>query len=310
MRKILAISLLALLIVTIGALGASYLLITHRVEGNFLNSAGIPIHYTDEGTGEPVLLLHGFAVNADLNWRRPGITRALAHEFRVVSLDLRGHGLSGKPPEPSRYGIEMVEDVNRLMNHLEIEKAHVVGYSLGGFVSLKFAAMHPDRLFTLSPLASGWEKPDNSDFLNALKKLAGALESGKGIAPLSGYLGGERKRPGLLHTWWVKLMTGYFNDSQAIIGVINGIPDIALTEEDVRRISVPVLSIVGNRDPLMAGVDAMKGLVRDHTVVIVQDSDHIMTTMRPEFIEALMDFLHTHSEESLQPERDLQNMLR
>jgi len=301
MKKIFAITFLVLLIVSGVGLTAVYLLIIHRVEGHFLNSAEVPIHYTDEGTGEPVLLLHGFAVNADLNWRRPGITRSLADEFRVVSMDLRGHGLSGKPSGASRYGKEMVEDVNRLMDHLEIEKAHVVGYSLGGFVSLKFAAIHPERLITLSPLASGWERPDNSTFVNSLKKLAGTLASGKGIAPLSGYLGGERERPGLLHTWWVKLMTGYFNDPQTIISVIGGIPDIALTEEEVRQISIPVLSIVGSRDPLKASVDAMKGLVQDHTVVIVEDSDHLLTTMRPEFVEALMEFLQAHRAESLQP---------
>jgi len=300
-KKVLTISVVAFLIAAVGGLTAAYLFITHREEGLIFYSGGVPIHYTDEGSGQPVLLLHGFAVNADLNWRKPGITRALTDEFRVVSMDLRGHGLSGKPRETSRYGKEMIEDVNSLLDYLKIEKAHVVGYSLGGFVSLKFAVMYPERLYTLSPLASGWERPDHNAFLDSLKKLAGALESGKAIAPLSGYLGGERERPGLLHTWWVKLMTGYFNDPHAMIGVIRGIPDIAVSEEEVRRITVPVLSIVGGRDPLKASVDAMKGLIQDHTVVIVEGYDHILTPMQPEFRNALIAFLHTHSEEFLQP---------
>ena len=84
-----------------------YLLI-HRVEGSFVVLEGVPIHYTTEGEGEPVVLLHGFAVNADLNWRLVGITERLATEFRVIAVDQRGHGLSGKPHEPASYGMELV----------------------------------------------------------------------------------------------------------------------------------------------------------------------------------------------------------
>jgi pimeloyl-ACP methyl ester carboxylesterase len=106
--------------------------ITDRVEGHYFESGGVRLHFTDEGSGPPVVLLHGFAVNADLNWRLPGVTQALTPEFRVISLDLRGHGLSGKPHEPEQYGRLMADDVIALLDHLGIEKAHVVGYSLGG----------------------------------------------------------------------------------------------------------------------------------------------------------------------------------
>ena len=77
-----AVSVLALVV------GAAWWL-TERVEGRYFDSDGVRLHFTDEGFGPPVILLHGFAVNADLNWRLPGVTQALTPEFRVISLDLR-----------------------------------------------------------------------------------------------------------------------------------------------------------------------------------------------------------------------------
>src|SRR5690349_10160902 len=101
-----------------------------RAEEQSFNSNGVRIHYYVEGKGEPVLLIHGFAVNAQLQWGLPGIIKDLAKDHRVITLDLRGHGKSDKPTEVKQYGTEMVEDVVRLLDHLKIKKAHVVGYSM------------------------------------------------------------------------------------------------------------------------------------------------------------------------------------
>src|SRR5579883_1762190 len=94
------------------------------------DSNGVKIHYTVEGKGEPVLLIHGFAANADFNWRQPGVIKALAENYKVIALDNRGHGQSGKPHDIAKYGEEMAEDAVRLLDHLGIKKAHIVGYSM------------------------------------------------------------------------------------------------------------------------------------------------------------------------------------
>ncbi len=292
-RAILVTAVALPILVAVGAV-AVYWSFTHRVEGKYFDSDGVRIHYTDEGEGEPVVLVHGFAAHADLNWRRPGITQALAKEFRVIAMDTRGHGLSGKPRGQGRYGIEMVEDVVRLLDHLEIEKAHVAGYSLGGFLSLKLAAKHPERLSSVSPLAAGWEQAENSHFLGNMDQIIASLEAGDGIAPLSGNLGEGREKPGLRHKLLVKILTKYFNEPHALVGVIRGLPEILLTEGELRGISVPVCSVVGTRDPLKPGVDAMNGLVADHTVVFIEGADHVDAPSRPEFLEALAGFLRAH----------------
>jgi pimeloyl-ACP methyl ester carboxylesterase len=284
-----------LVAIVAAAAAAAFYRITHRVEGRYFDSNGVRLHYTVEGEGEPVVLLHGFAVNADINWRLPGITQALAKEFRVIAMDLRGHGLSGKPHDARQYGMKMVDDVVRLLDLLEIGKAHVVGYSLGGIVTLKLAATHPERLLTASPLGAGWERPEDSAFLGAIGEIEEALKSGRGVGPLSGHLGGEREKPGLLHTWWVKFVTRYLNDGHALGDMVRAIPDLAVEEEDLRRIAVPMCSIVGSRDPLRAGVDAMQGLVPDLKVVVVDGADHIRAPGRPELFATLKSFLRQHS---------------
>lgn len=254
-------------------------------------SLGVPISYTDEGEGPPVVLLHGFAVNGRLNWRLPGVTETLTQDLRVISMDVRGHGRSGKPYDPNSYGLAMVEDVPRLLDHLGLERAHVVGYSLGGFIALKLATMSPERLLSIAALGAGWEPPGNTAFLEALPKLADALEAGKGIGPLMGNLGDERRKPGLKHRLWVKLLTRHFNDPRALIPMIRSLPLLAITEEELRNINTAVCSIVGGRDPLTASVDAMRGKLRRHTVLVIEDADHLEALMRPEFHEHLHAFL-------------------
>lgn len=149
--------------------------ITHRVEGRHFGSNGIRLDYNVEGEGEPVVLLDGFVVNADINWRLPWITQTLAKEFRVIAMDLRGHGLSGKPHDARQYGMKMVDAVVRLLDHSKIGKAHVAGHPLGGIVTLKPAATHLERQLTASPLGAGWERPEDSAFLGAIGEIEAAL---------------------------------------------------------------------------------------------------------------------------------------
>ncbi|MDQ7051798.1 MAG: alpha/beta hydrolase [candidate division KSB1 bacterium] len=263
----------------------------HRIEGQYFHSNGTAVHYTDEGSGPPVLLLHGFAVNADLNWRLPGIIRLLKRDFRVIAMDLRGHGLSGKSHDPSKYGLEMVQDAVRLLDHLNIDRARVVGYSLGGFIALKMACTVPGRVERLVVMGAGWERPGNSVFLQALPVLANALREGKGIRPLAAYLGPDRKKPGLLHTWWVKMMTAYFNDGRALAGVVQKVVDLTVREDELQKLTMPVCIIVGSEDPLRPGAEALAERVTGAQLIIIPEADHIQTIRRPDTRNALRRFL-------------------
>ena len=117
-------------------------------ESQFLDAKGVKIHCLVEGTGEPVVLIHGLDSSAKLNWQIPGTIDVLAKDHQVVALDLPGYGQSDKPFDARAYGMQWVEDVILLLDHLNIRKAHIVGYSMGGMVALKLIAKHPDRVLS------------------------------------------------------------------------------------------------------------------------------------------------------------------
>src|SRR5919106_6950659 len=98
---------------------------------HYFDSAGARIRYVDHSAGAPVLLLHGFTGSIERSWIETGVLPDLARDYRVVAFDLRGHGGSDKPRDPRAYD-EVGVDAVRLLDHLEISRAHVVGYSLGG----------------------------------------------------------------------------------------------------------------------------------------------------------------------------------
>jgi pimeloyl-ACP methyl ester carboxylesterase len=110
------------------------------------DSDGVRIRYEEWGQGEPMVLVHGFAASLQANWVAPGWIEVLSPMRRVVALDCRGHGESEKPHDPSKYGTDVMSaDVIRLMDHLGIESADLMGYSMGGYISLVTLLRHPQR---------------------------------------------------------------------------------------------------------------------------------------------------------------------
>src|SRR5688572_7199163 len=109
---------------------------------------GVEIAFLDQGHGEPIVLVHGFASTAQVNWVNPGWVATLAKaRRRVIALDNRGHGASSKLYDPTVYhSARMAEDVRALLDHLDLTRADVMGYSMGARISAFFALAHPDRL--------------------------------------------------------------------------------------------------------------------------------------------------------------------
>jgi pimeloyl-ACP methyl ester carboxylesterase len=121
----------------------------------FVTSRGSQIHYSVEGSGPLVILLHGLLSNAK-SWKRWGIVDALADRYRVACVDSLGHGLSDKPSDSSLYGLQgRSEDVLAVVDDLGSEKAHVLGYSMGGWLSVGVAKYHRPRLSSL--IVGGWD---------------------------------------------------------------------------------------------------------------------------------------------------------
>ena len=109
---------------------------------------GVEIAFLDEGEGEPIVLVHGFASNKAVNWVFPGWVTALTRAGRrVIALDNRGHGESAKLYVPAAYHSSlMAEDVRGLLDHLGLGRADVMGYSMGARITAFLALIHPERV--------------------------------------------------------------------------------------------------------------------------------------------------------------------
>ena len=174
------------------------------------------IAYLDAGAGPPVILVHGLYSSAEMNWVLPGIFKKIAEKNRVVALDLRGHGNSDKPTDDASYGQPMVDDIARLMDHLKIDKAQIVGYSLGGIIAMKFAVDHPDRVIALNLGGMGWLR--DGSFQQRIFSLMGDRQT-IALTP-----------PACVH----------------------GISRLAVSEAQIKSVKPPLEILVGDRDPCLA----------------------------------------------------------
>jgi pimeloyl-ACP methyl ester carboxylesterase len=223
------------------------------------DSAGTRIHYTVTGQGEPVILIHGFYSSARMNWEMPGITAELAKQYRVIALDCRGHGLSDKPEEEGKYGPEMVKDVVRLMDQLKISKAHLVGYSMGGMITMKLLTMHPERVSSAVLGGMGWLKADS---------------------PLQRF-------------WEVAKERG----SQRVpVACLHGFSELAVTEREVKAVNVPVTIVVGDRDPCRRMyVEPLRRIRPDWPERVIAGAGHLNCVAKADFKTQLKAALDLHS---------------
>src|SRR5499427_1611811 len=117
---------------------------------SFTNGA-VEIAYLDEGEGEPIVLVHGFASTKEVNWVNPGWVATLTRAGRrAIALDNRGHGASSKRYDPLDYHVDkMADDVRALMDHLGLDRCDTMGYSLGARIGAFLAVQQPDRVRSL-----------------------------------------------------------------------------------------------------------------------------------------------------------------
>jgi pimeloyl-ACP methyl ester carboxylesterase len=265
-----------------------------RAQERYFDSNGVKIRYTDQGKGEPVLLIHGFGVDQDIQWAVPGILKALAKDHRVIAYDNRGHGRSGKPHDPAKYGNEMAEDAVRLLDHLKIGKAHVAGYSMGAMIAGKLLVTHPDRLrtVTLGGAAPALKEEGRRKFM---EELAESLEQGKGIGPLIKALTPPGKpAPSAEQARAINKFFLSRNDAKALAAVARGWEGMAVTGAELKDNRVPALALIGADDPLKKAVDALRGRMGHLKIVVIPDADHITAPAKTEFIRSLRAFLDAH----------------
>jgi pimeloyl-ACP methyl ester carboxylesterase len=237
------------------------------------DSAGVSIHYEVFGTGRPIVLVHGLFSDIEGNWVTPGWIDALTPVRQVIAMDCRGHGRSGKPHEVAAYANEeMSQDVLRLMDHLAIEKADVLGYSMGSEIAVPLLLRHGERLSSVilggfGDFAGDWEAvtpdiylvddPDAIEhpYARGVRKYADSI--GADLQAIAAYQAGYR--PPL--------------DGAPVIG------------DDV-----PVCVVKGADDDV-GSLDGLFAAVPHAQLIEIPGRDHLTVVGDPRFKQAVLDFL-------------------
>ncbi|MCR0983083.1 alpha/beta fold hydrolase [Roseomonas populi] len=263
-------------------------------EDKYFDSAGVRIRYVEAGQGDPVVLVHGFSSNVENQWVRSGVMPKLADRYRVIAFDGRGHGLSDKPHDPALYGPEASRDTSRLLDHLGLRKAHVVGYSLGAHLVAWLVTDSPDRFVTCTlGGACGrfrWSEEKTAEVL------AEAAEMDEGL-----------QRSQILRLWpkdqpppsdeqiraqSARALAG--QDHKALAASRRGGLRLVMPEERMAAITVPAIGIVGSADGYLADFTALRQINPRIDVTVIEGAGHSAAPGRPEFVQTLDRFLSAH----------------
>ncbi|HVO87270.1 MAG TPA: alpha/beta hydrolase, partial [Casimicrobiaceae bacterium] len=252
------------------------------------------IRYVERGSGAPVILVHSFTGDFEREYVASGFFDAIAASHRAIGFDLRGHGSSGKPHDPARYGIEMGHDLVRLLDGLRIDRAHVLGYSLGAHIVAKLLAMHSDRFLTAilggAPGRRNWTRDDDE----RIEREARELEAGTLHDQLLRLWPKGRNRPteDQLRERSRAILAG--NDTLDLAAVRRSSATQAITDAQLAALNVPVLGVVGSRDPYRAQFEELRAILADFRLVIIEGATHNNALARPEFLASVRAFLHEH----------------
>lgn len=239
---------------------------------------GVEIAFLDEGKGEPVVLVHGFASNAAVNWVQPGwVTTLTRAGYRAVALDNRGHGQSGKLYDPAAYhSALMAEDVRALMDHLGLPRADVIGYSMGSRITAFLALAHPARVRSAVlgglgiRLVEGAGLPENiAEALEALSADAVTDPNVRGFR-----LFAEQTR----------------SDLKALAACIRGSRQV-LAREQAATIQQPVLVAVGSKDEIAGSPHELAALLPNGRALEIPGRDHMLAVGDRVFKDGVLDFL-------------------
>lgn len=244
-------------------------------------SDNIKLAYIDENSETkrslPVLLIHGFASNLNMNWITTGWVKELVSEgYRVVAFDNRGHGKSDKLYEPALYSTDlMVNDAYNLLEHLQIKKAHIVGYSMGARIAASFALEYPNRVGRLVLGGLG---------LNMVRSMAGTGPIAQALLAKDIC---EVLNPTARSFRFFAEQTK--SDLKALAVCVRKIRD-PISRERIANLTVPVLVAVGSGDVIAGRGDLLAKMIPGAKSLEITVSDHIKAVGAPIFKEATLSF--------------------
>lgn len=241
-------------------------------------SKDVSIAFADEGEGEPILLIHGFASNHRINWVSTGWYSTLLGEGRrVIAMDNRGHGESDKPHDAASYGTPvMADDAARLLDYLDIGKADIMGYSMGARITAFMGLQHPGRVRScvLSGLGIGLVKGVGAPGPIAEALLAPTLEDVKD--PTGRMFRAFADQTG--------------SDRQALAACISASRQ-TLGAAELDRLNAPVLVAVGTEDDIGGDAHELARLIPRAEAFAIPGRDHMKAVGDKAHKAAVVGFL-------------------
>jgi pimeloyl-ACP methyl ester carboxylesterase len=239
---------------------------------------GVEIAYVDEGEGEPIVLVHGFASTKEVNWVAPGWVSTLSRAGRrVIALDNRGHGQSTKLYRPADYHTDlMAQDVRALIDHLRLARVDVLGYSMGARIGAFLAVRDPDAVRSLILGGLGIRLVDG---VGLSEDTALALEA-PSLADVADPVGrtfrafAEQTR----------------SDLRALAACLHGSRQ-TLSPEEAGSILAPVLIAVGTRDEVAGPAAPLAALIPGAQVLDIPGRDHMLAVGDRVFKAGVLDLL-------------------
>ena len=244
-----------------------------------VDSGEVEIAYLDEGQGEPILLIHGFASNRNVNWVFPGWVSTLnAAGRRAIALDNRGHGESTKLYDPADYDTrKMAQDALALLDQLKIERADVMGYSMGARITAALAAAHPERVRSAILGGLGYRLVDGAGLP---ENIADALEA-PSLEDISDPMGKTFR----------SFADQTNSDRLALAACIRGTRQVMPVGE-VAKIAVPVLIAVGTKDDVAGPADQLAALMPHAQALDIPGRDHMLAVGDKVFKNGVLKFLN------------------
>jgi len=241
-------------------------------------SGPVEIAYFEEGAGDPILLIHGFASNKETNWVHPSwVTTLTRAGRRVIAFDNRGHGASTKLYDPAAYHTdEMAGDALALLDHLGIATADVMGYSMGARIAAFCPLLAPPRVRSVILGGLGLHLVEG---VGLPESIAFALEAAS-LDEVTDATGRTFRR--------FAEQTG--SDLKALAACIRGSRQV-LTRDEVARIAAPVLVAVGTHDRVAGPAQALAVLIPGARALDIPGRDHMVAVGDRVFKAAVLEFL-------------------
>ena len=235
------------------------------------------LSYLDEGLGEPILLIHGFASNKEVNWVNPGWVETLTKAgYRVIAIDNRGHGESEKLYDPALYtSPTMAEDARALIDHLGLPRVFVMGYSMGARISAFLALNHPQRVRKVvfgglgSGMLTGTGDPE---------PIIAALEADDGV-PVKHVVGKAFRD--------FADQTG--SDRMALAACMRSARQ-KISVEELSWLDCPALVAVGSRDVIAGSAQELADILPEGRALDIPNRDHMVAVGDRVFKQAVLEF--------------------